>query len=114
MSKGFVITSGEDWAETAQVTDDTTNGPLTDIDTALIELQVQDACQKVVLGASSADGSITKPASGQFTWRFTAAQMAGLPSGATYKVASRMTLGGKVTSLFLAELVVRETGFTWQ
>lgn len=114
MSKGFEVVSGEDWAETAVVTDDTTNGPLTDIDTALIELQVQDNCQSVVLRASTDDGSITRSASGQFTWWFPASQMAALPSGASYKVAARMTLGGRVTTLFLESLVVRETGFTWR
>jgi hypothetical protein len=112
--QGFVATSGEDWAETAYVTDADTNQPLTDVDTALIELQVQDNCQKVVLSASSDAGTITKPASGQFTWRFTAAQMAGLPSGNTYKVAARMTVDGRVTMLFLADLVVKELGFTWR
>lgn len=114
MAKNFTAISGEDWAETVSVTDDETHGPLTDIDTALIELQVQDSCKSVVLSASTADGSIERPESGHFTWRFPEATMSGLPSGATYNVACRMTVDGAVTMLFLTTLVIQKTGFEWR
>ena len=114
MAKPFTFISGEGWSETAYVRDEDTGGPLTDIDTALIELQVQDRSGNVCLSASTTDGKITRPESGYFTWTFTQAQASTLCSGQQYKVAARMTLGGVVSMIFLNELVVQEAGFTWR
>lgn len=114
MAKNFTVRSGENWAQTVEVIDDDTGGPLTDIDIGLIELQVQDRCGNVVLSGSSDDGTIIKPESGKFTWSFPYTRMAALPSGQSYKVACRMTVDTAVTMLFLESLVVEEKGFTWR
>lgn len=115
MAKNFTAVSGEDWAQTVEVIDDETGGPLTDIDTGLIELQVQDNCGKVVLSGSSEDGTIIKPGeSGMFTWRFPWSRVSALPSGQKYKVACRLTVDSAITMLFLEGLVIEEQGFTWR
>lgn len=114
MPKPFTFISGEGWAETAYVRDEETGGPLTDIDTALIEIQVQDTSGCVRLTASTTDGKITRPSSGHFTWTFTEPEASTLCSGQQYKVAARMTLAGVVSMIFLNALVVEEKGFTWQ
>lgn len=115
MAKNFTIISGEDWAESAKVTDDETGGPATDVDTAIIELQVQDDCGNVVLSAGTADNSILRPESGVFTWHFPYATVsAALKEGRQYKVACRMNVSGAITMLFLTSLVVQETGFSWK
>lgn len=100
----FSAVSGSDWAEIVEVVNDATNLPLTDIDTALIELEVQDRGDSRVLFATTADGTITRPASGKFQWRFTKTQMAALCPGTTYSVGCRFTTDGGTTALFTGNL----------
>lgn len=101
----FASLSGSDWAEIVEAIDSETNLPLTDIDTALIELHVQDDCNQTRLKASTADGTIVIPKSGQFQWRFTKEQMAGLHIGTTYSVGCRITpVDGGTSPLFTGSL----------
>lgn len=110
----FATVSGSDWAEIVEAINDDTNQPLTDIDTALIELQVQDRNNSPVLNASTADGSITRPETGKFQWRFSKEQMSALCYGTTYRVGCRMTLDGKTTALFTGDLAYLDGEFTWR
>lgn len=101
----FASPSGSDWAEIVEAINTETNLPLTDIDTALIELHVRDDCNSVRLSASTADGTISIPKSGQFQWRFSKEQMAGLCIGTTYGVGCRITpADGGTSPLFTGSL----------
>lgn len=114
MAKNFTTISGEDWAQTVEVKNDT-DGSLVDLTEALIELQVQDPdCGGSVVLRADSDGTITKPELGHFTWRFTAAQMAALKEGNQYNVGCRIVLDGATTVLFLNTLVIQQTGFKWK
>ena len=88
--------SGSDWAQSVEVINDKTNQPLEgELETALIELVVNDDCNHPVLRASSDDGSITVPEPGLIQWRFSKEQIAGLCAGKTYAVGCRVTpVGG--------------------
>lgn len=96
--------SGSDWAEQFEATNADTNQPLADIDTALIEMNVRDRGDSTVLSASTADSTITRPATGKFQWKFTKEQMASLCPGTTYRVGCRMTTDGGTISLFIGSL----------
>lgn len=109
----FATPSGADWAEIIEAIDDDTNLPLTQIDDALIELQVQDRCNAPVLSASTEDGTITRPAPGKFQWLFSKEQMSGLCIGTTYRVGCRATIDGKTTMLFTGDLAYIDGEFTW-
>ena len=76
----------------------------TDLDTALIEVEVQDRSNTALLEATTADGTITRPSSGKFQWVFTKAQLASLCPGTTYRVGCRFTTDGGTTALFTGSL----------
>jgi hypothetical protein len=109
----FATVSGSDWTEIVEVINDDTNLPLTDVDTALIEIQVNDRSNCLVLSASTADATITRPASGKFQWKFTKVQMDALCVGVTYRVGCRMTLSGDTTPLFTGDLAFIDGEFEW-
>lgn len=106
----FATLSGSDWAEIVQAVDDDTNLPL-DLTDALIELHVRDHCNATLLQASSDDGTITKPALGQFQWIFPKAQLGGLCIGTTYAVGCRITLDGATSALFTGSLAYLDGEF---
>lgn len=109
----FATVSGSDWTEVIEAIDDNTNLPLSDIDTALIELQVNDRQNCLVLSATTDDGSIVRPATGTFQWQFTKEQMSGLCVGVTYRVGCRMTNGAGTTALFTGDLAYIDGEFEW-
>lgn len=98
--------SGVDWSQSVEVINDKTNKPLEgELETALIELVVNDDCNRPVLRASSVDGSITVPEPGLIQWYFSKEQMASLCTGKTYAVGCRVTpLGGGTSALFVGSL----------
>ncbi len=87
----FAAYSGSDWIEAMEAIDTETNQPLDDFDTSEIEVAVRDRNNSTILSATTEDGSITRPASGQIRWWFTASQMSALCPGTTYGVGVRMT-----------------------
>lgn len=108
----FVTASGSDWAEIVEAVDADTNQPLTDLASATIELHVSDDCDRVLLSASTADGTITRPEPGQFQWRFTKEQMAALCHGKTYPVGCRITTDTDGTgALFIGSVAVLDGEF---
>lgn len=107
----FATVSGVDWAEAIEAIDNNTNRPLSDIDTALIEIRVTDRCNAPVLSGSTDDGTITRPASGMFQWHFPKERMSGLCIGTTYRVGCRVILDGKTTPLFTGDLAYMDGEF---
>ena len=76
--------SGADWAQSVEVIDHQTNKPLVgELETSLIELVVNDDCNRPVLKATSADGTITVPASGLIQWAFPKESLSGMCVGKT-------------------------------
>lgn len=113
----FATVSGGGWGEIIEAINDDTNGPLTDIDTGTIELQVQDRNGGIVLSASTSDGTITRPASGKFQWNFTVDQVDALCVGETYPLGCRYFALGDTdhpTPLFSGSLAYGDGGFEWR
>ena len=107
--KGFTATDDADWSETVELIDGETNGPLDASDLAF-ELQVKDGGQ-VVLSATTADNSITRPSSSEIAWRFPRERMRGLCPGTTYKVGCvYIDLSGNVEQLFVGSLALIDGG----
>lgn len=80
------------WTEQVQVTDE--NGGLVNLTGATIIFQVRDqSSQRLVLEASTANGTITIDSTGVYSWTFTAAQMDDVDPG-TYDVGCLITLSG--------------------
>lgn len=102
-----------------EIIDDTTNRPLdpAEVAAALIELRVNDDCNRAVLSASTVptDGQslITVPPGGStFQWDFTKEEMARLCRGKTYAVGCRMTpSGGGTTQIFTGSLAYLDGEF---
>lgn len=99
----FVAYSGSDWAARVEAVDNDTNQPI-DVTSMLIELVVKDRCGAIVVQATSADGSITKPGNGQFQWIIPKENLGGLCPGNAYRVGCRMTLTGFRAELFTGSL----------
>jgi hypothetical protein len=107
--KGFTATDDADWAETIELIDGTTNSAL-DASDLEFELQVKD-CDNVVLQASTADNSITRPSDSEIAWRFPKAQMGGLCPGTTYKVGCvYIDESGNTEQLFVGSLALIDGG----
>lgn len=109
----FATVSGSDWTEAIEVIDDNTNLPLSDVDTALVELQVNDRSNCLVLSASTDAATITRPSTGVIQWQFTKDQMSALCVGVTYRVGCRMTNGAGTTALFTGDLAYIDGEFEW-
>lgn len=107
--------SGSDWPLLVSVFNDETNEPLAELDgDALVEMQLQDRGGSVLLSATTDDGSITIPATGQCQWVFTYVQMRALCPGNTYSFACRMTTDGGTTTLLTGSLAYIDGEFEWQ
>jgi hypothetical protein len=105
----FTATDDADWAHTVQLIDANTNGPLAEAEDATFELEVKD-CGDVVLSASSEAGTITKPATNEISWRFTASQMNNLTTRRTYSVGCTMTTESGTIQLFVGTLALIDGG----
>ena len=101
----FLATSSADWAQAVELIDADTNLPLADIDDATFELQVDDECGASRLTASTAAGTLTRPAAHIVQWRFTPAQHGGLCDRTTYRVGLTMTTDSGTTQLLTGTLV---------
>lgn len=111
----FTAVSGGDWSEIIEAFDDATGAALTDIDTGEIQLQVQEACNNVVLNLTTADGGITRPESGQFQWVVPTASMGSFCPGKTYHVGCRhINDEGGTTMLFTGSLAYVDGGYEWR
>lgn len=86
----FTAYDDADWAQAIELIDNETNGALAEAGDALFELEVTD-CGSAVLSATTADGTIDKPAANVLSWRFTESQLGSLCPGTTYRVGIRMT-----------------------
>ena len=64
-----------------------------------------EASPHALLTASTADGTVTINAQSAIEWRFTAAQMSGLPHGA-YSVGCLATKAGQTVQIFIGVLPV--------
>lgn len=102
-------TDDADWAVRIELTDDDT-GLALDTTDIQFDLNVED-CGSSVLSASTTDATIEVPETGTFQWRFTAAQMASLCPGRTYKVGCTMTTAGGTTQLFIGSLAILDGNF---
>lgn len=110
----FATVTGSDWAEIIEAINDDTNGPLTDIDTGTIELQVQDRGNCVLFTLSTADATITRPETGKFQWRVATADMGSLCKGTTYRVGCRhINEEDQTTALFTGSLAYIDGEFEW-
>lgn len=108
----FFATDDSDWSQAVQLVDATTDGALADAATALFELEVTD-CGQLLLSASTADTTITRPNATTIQWVFTEAQMGVLETGRTYKVGCRMTpVGGNSITLFTGSLAFVDGGMS--
>ena len=111
----FTAISGGDWSEILEVYDADTNLPLTDIDTGVIQLQIQAAGNNVVLNLTTADSTITRPASGQFQWVVSTASMSAFCPGQNYHVGCRhINDAGGTTALFTGSLTYVDGGYEWR
>lgn len=111
----FTTVSGGDWAEHMVGRVEDSKAPLADIDTGEIQVQVQSKGGSVVLGLSTADSSITRPAPGEFQWIVPASRMGGLCVGETYYVGSRhINEAGGITVLWTASLAYLNGGYEWR
>lgn len=88
----FVATDSEDWAEAIEFYDASGTCDASDLVPAEAEfdLAVGDRC-RVLLRASTADGTILRPSQHIITWRFTPDQLRQLCAGNTYSVGLTMT-----------------------
>jgi hypothetical protein len=77
-------TTDADWAFVVSLTDEST-GQEYDASDLEFTLNVVD-CGTAVLSATTEAGTLTRPDDHQVAWRFSAAQMAALCDGKTYKV----------------------------
>lgn len=103
----FQATNDADWAESIELIDDSNSGPLAAAADASFVLEVSERGCGATLKASTADATITKPASNIIQWRFTAAQMNTLRSRHTYNVGCTMTADdGSVTQLLVGTLAI--------
>jgi len=106
----FTATDDADWSQAVEIIDNETNGPLEDAATALFELDITD-CGDSVLGATTADDTITRPDANTIQWVFTKEQLGALCAGNTYKVGCRMTpVGGASILLFTGTLTFTDGG----
>jgi len=111
----FTTVTGSDWAERIECINDETGAALTDVDTGTIELQVQDRNSCVMFTLTTADSTITRPASGAFQWRRATADLSSLCKGTTYRVGCRHIDGSGATSaLFTGSLAYLDGEFEWQ
>lgn len=107
--------SGSDWTLLVEATNDETNLPLADLNgAALVEMQLQDKNNRVLLSATTADGSIEIPAVGKCQWRFTYIQMRALCVGVTYSYACRITTAGGTVTLMTGTHAYIDGEFEWQ
>lgn len=112
----FATVTGSVWGERVEVINDTTNAPLADVDTGTIELQVQDQNNSVVLFATTADGSITRPATGEIQWKFTVSQLGKLRAGNQYRLGCRHydSDPDEAATLFTGSLAYIDGEFEWR
>lgn len=112
----FASVTGSVWGERVEVINDTTNAPLSDVDTGTIELQVQDRNNCIVLTATTADGSITRPSTGEIQWQFTVSQMRALCAGNQYRIGCRHYDSDPdlATTLFTGSLAYIDGEFEWR
>lgn len=111
----FTAVSGGDWAEHMVGTVKETKAPLTDLDTGEIQVQVQDDRGSVLLNLSTADGTITRPASAEYQWVVPHSRMSGLCVGKTYYVGSRhINESGGITVLWTGSLAYIHGGYQWR
>lgn len=111
----FTAVSGGDWTERMSGRNADTGAALTDLDTGEIQVQVQADGGSVVLNLSTADGSITRPASGEYQWVVPHATMSGLCVGKTYFVGSRhINESGGISLLWTGEVAYIHGGFKWR
>jgi hypothetical protein len=107
----FFATDDADWGQAIEIIDDATNLPLDATDTATFNLEVSDD-GSAILTATTADASITKPATGTVQWVFPRTSMSGLDTGKTYTVGLTMTgLDGSVTQILMGTLTLVDGGF---
>lgn len=106
----FTATDDADWAALIDLTNDTSGEDYDEAADLEFTLEVTD-CGSAVLSATTAGGTITRPADNQIQWRFTAAQMAGLDTRRTYKVGCvAEDDDGNITQIFVGELAVIDGG----
>lgn len=111
----FTAVSGGDWTERMAGQDADTKSALTDLDTGEIQVQVQADGGSVVLNLSTADGSITRPDSGEYQWVVPHSRMSGLCVGKTYYVGSRhINESGGITVLWTGSLAYIHGGYQWR
>jgi hypothetical protein len=112
-TQDWIATNDADWGVAIEIVDATTNA-LMDISSSAITfaLSVKDpSCDAVVLSASSAAGTITKPTLNSIQWIFTAAQMQTLCPGTTYEVGVTMTTATGTIQIVVGSLAVVDGGF---
>jgi len=111
----FTTISGGDWAEGMAGRDEDTGEPLTDIDTGEIQVQVQARGGSPVLNLTTEDGTITRPASGEFQWIVPEARMSSMCPGNTYHVGCRhISETGEKTVLWTGTLAYINGGYEWR
>lgn len=108
----FTAYDDADWAQAVEIIDANTNLGLEDAADALFEIEVTD-CGSRLLGASTADDTVTRPDDQTIQWVFTKAQMSALEAGRTYRVGCRMTPeGGNSIVLFTGQLAFLDGGLS--
>lgn len=110
----FSTVTGSDWAERIECINDETNGPLTDIDTGTIELQVQDRNNCVMFTLSTDDGTITRAGEGSFQWRRATADMRNMCPGQFGVGCRHIDDLGATSSLFTGTLAYIDGEFEWR
>ena len=105
----FTAYDDADWAQAVEIIDADTNGDLAEAADATFDLEVTD-CGSTVLSATTADGTLDKPATNVIAWRFTESQLGALCPGTTYKVGCRMTTDDGSLMLFTGTLAFIDGG----
>lgn len=111
----FTTVSGGDWTEHMVGRIEGEDTPLADIDTGEIQVQVQDRDGCVLLNLTTEDGTITRPATGEYQWVVAADTISGWCPGETYFVGSRHLDGvGGTTILWTGSLAYIHGGYKWR
>lgn len=113
LTHDWIATDDADWGVAIEIIDDDTNLPM-DISSGTISfaLSIKDnSCDAVLLSASTAAGTITKPDTSTIQWVFTKAQMATLTPGTTYGVGLTMTTVEGTQQVLVGSLAMIDGGF---
>lgn len=102
----FSATDSADWAVAVEMINDNTGLGYDEADETAFEIAVTDRQGARVLGGTTEDGVITRPALNQIQWKFSAAQMGGLCAGTTYNVGCVATDDGGSVQIFTGTLAL--------